>query len=251
VQKLFDSGSVAGGAVIASGILSGPAEGSSPDLQVFVDNTAGTAQRSLTLETIADSAGTDVVDSVVLRVVPFGSTLSGSSYAPGRVRGYIGPNPPAGASGTFLVYDETGADNTILTSPVIPTHDFEWVIARRTNAVGAGTSTMVLIGDNGNGTPNSNLHIVTAAATSWLAMGPGLAAASPVMNITLGHLPIPMRDSAQFVANAAGGGTTTRLSVLARGRVPGTFSVQMAIPAYWRITLAAAGTGAARVVVYG
>jgi hypothetical protein len=224
------------------------------ELQVFVDNTAGTALRPLTLTSYLDD-GSTVIDTVVLRSVAFGVAPTGSSYAPGQVRGYVGPNPPGGTSGKHVIWRDTSASNTAITSPNVSMDECDSVQMFAYQNTGGATiqCSYRLVVDDGFG---AGLGIMTP--TTSVTSGPcylvlGLGALG---NLGSGtgtgvqgmSVPPPRRMVSTTTASSVG---TTTTELLCNGRVPGTFSVQMNLTQKAKITLGAAGSGAARVTVFG
>jgi len=245
---LYDSGSVAAGALIDSGVLDLTFYTS---LEVVIDNTAGTAVRQLTMASfLAD--GVTQIDTVPLRVVAFGTAPTGSVYAPGRVRGYLGPNPPGGTSGKYLLYQATSADNGALDSGNVWAYDFDSVLADA--AVASGTVTGVFAAtiryDDGTvpgfGAWTTAQNIANAQNHSSYVYGLGAADEAGFLT-GYGASPPVVR----FTTSPAGAGATVRLAVWGIGRLPGTFAVNVLLPLRAQFTLAAAGAGAARIVIIG
>jgi hypothetical protein len=245
----WDSGSVASGAQIQSPLLD-LISAKNGELQIFIDNTAGTALRALTMTVYKDD-GSTVVETITLRNVAYGAAPTGSVYAPGQVRGYVGPNPPAAKSGIYTLIDVSGAVAGVLTPGWVWTED--------------ATELFVLISAIG-GAPTANYEVRVAMADSdsssntilqsstmiqggrVLSISPGSSAVPATTNTVGIPSVIPKRIDIQI--GAPGAGVTNRIVVNAKGPVPGTFSVQMAIPRYVRFTLAAGGSGAARVYLF-
>lgn len=251
-RVLYDSGSVAAGAQIQTPVLD-LSTARVGEIQIIIDNTAGTALRDLTLTSYLED-GVTTIDSVVLRKVAFGAAPTGSAYAQGQVRGYVGPNPPAGASGTHVLYEATSADNgTLATGNLcVDGQESVMVAAGRDGGAAAGGAVAVrFIEDDGTdigfGAIAITQNINTAQEWTGYAIGPG---SSGYSSILLGYATtLPRRIAAS--TTAPGAGNFVRLRVLSRGPVPGSFSVQQVLPMKGRLTLAAAGSGAARLTVLG
>lgn len=239
VGTIYSSGSVAAGAAIDSGVLD-----LSPfrEIEVFVDNTAGTVLRDLAMLSYLDD-GTTLIDSIVLRRCGFGTAPAGSVYAPGAIRGYVGPNPPGGTTGVHVLYDATSAANTALDTGALATEDTE---SLRIEAFTSGGTTnighYVVRDDNGIPGPGAGFAAAAYQITTW---GPGFATGGEV-GLVMGE---PVQRRSRFTTSAAGPGNTVRLIVVGRGRTPGAFAQQMILPTKAKLTLGAGGAGAARLTV--
>lgn len=248
---LYDSGSVAAGAAIDSGVLDLT---NVRELGIVVDNTAGAVLRDLSLLSyLAD--GATLIDTVLLRRVAFGAAANGATHDPGRVRGVVGPNPPGGVSGVHLLYDATTPVNTAIDATIVAEEaselTFSWLWAP---ALAGGIAfNLSHVADDG----------VSIPASFWTVGAAGMTEAQQTMGVSLAA--VAGRNVAivsGFVASgfaarrlrmtlaAAGAGVTSRMVVYARGRVPGTFSVPLILPPRARLQLAAAGAAAARLTVF-
>lgn len=214
-------------------------------IEVVVDNTLGTAYRDLTMTTYLDD-GTTVVDVLKLRAVPFGAAAAGQQYDPGRVRAYVGPHPAVADSLKYLLYDATSAPNAALSSPIFPCDDVDAIFGWSKGAGGTHTLLGVALDDAGVGL--SVWGASTAGADNTAAYPATDAANVGAGNWRIDHY-APKR--ARFDTTAGGVGISVRMVLFARGRLPGTFSHQMVLPRRVKLSLAAAGTGAARLTVLG
>lgn len=228
-KPIFDSDVVSSGATWNSSTVN---LASVTAIEVFVDNTSGGGLRDLTMTSFAPD-GVTTIDSVLLRRVAYGTAPTGSSYAPGRVRGYLGPTPPGGTTGTFLLYDATSAAATALDSGIISTEDSDLVIV---NADASGGTTQMTPSDVRDDDTSRNYGAATAAGTNTMTWGPGMVIGS-VFNLSVSGA-IPRR--ARFQTSSAGPSNTVRLRVWSKGRIPGTFTVPMLLPTKARFSLSAA-----------
>jgi hypothetical protein len=243
---------VAAGGALDSGVLN-LADLKISEVSVVVDSTAGTAMRQLTMTSYLPN-GTTVIDSVPLRLVAFGAAPTGSVYAPGRVRGYVGPNPPGGTSGKYALWSDTSAANTALSSPTLYAEDCDSVQMFAVQNTGGATTTCMLRPTLENGTPNHGWINPQTSVTSGpcaIVQAFGAVAGLGGQNVA-GEAGVSASPFRRFVTTtgASSVGTTTT-EVVCTGRVPGTFSVQMLLPPKASFNLAAGGSGAARMTVIG
>lgn len=242
---LYDSGSVAGGALIDSGVLNLTGIES---LQVFVDNTAGAVFRDLSLLSYLDD-GTTLVDTAVIRRCGYGAAPTGSNHAPGAVRGTVGPCAANGANRAFIIYDATSGDNATLDSGLLWVEDCESFEAHAAGSAGTTQLAPFRVRDDGTttamGTTAATLQQVYAVARGYTAAALGDATATISQNRGW------VGRRARFTTTAAGAGNTVRLVVTGYGRTPGTFAHQMALPTRAKLQLAAAGAANARMTIFG
>ena len=249
---LFDS-TVAAGALIDTGVmdLTGFSE-----LEAIVDNTQGTTFRDLTFtpyDGILPGPGALVESLVPLRRCGFGTAPFGSSYAPGNVRGYIGPNPPGGTPGTHVLFDGTSGSNAAISTPgagvFVEDMDGVVVFGLYSGSPVSGNLTVAELGDDGVATNALCGYAGNAQATHACNIGPGASTISTIATSSFAGVPMVRRITATLAA--AGSALTGRLRILGRGRVPGTFAHQIALPPKARVQLAAAGAGTARLAIVG
>jgi hypothetical protein len=208
-------------------------------VQIHVDNTLGTAFRDLTMVMFAPD-GVTTIDSVLLRKIGYGTAPTGSSYAPGRVRGYIGPNPQGGTSGVYTLYDGTSGSAASLNTGILWVEDCDaWQVKSVAGAnTTAGACYDVRDDDTEIGVPGP-----TAALTQ------GFSWSSGSTSVNYGA-PAGVANSAALwgaarrirVTTGAATGTTVRTVVTCLGRPPGTFAHQIALPPKAKFVLGA-GTG--------
>lgn len=241
---LYDSGSVAAGAAIDSGALDLSFVNA---VEVVIDNTAASVVRDLSmLSYLAD--GATLIDQNVIRRCAFGVAPTGAMHAPGRNRGLISPHPPGGTTGVHVIYDVTSAVNTANNTGRLFCEDGDAIEYMILTSAGTTTGYVDFYDDAG-----TQLAIGTIGALSY-AMGgivPGLSASvgwAASYQTLLSSLPVPRSFGIRCAA--AGAGNTVRVLVQTRGRVPGTFSVPIALPPRARFQLAAAGAAAARMTIF-
>lgn len=238
----WDSGSVAAGAAIASPVLD---LRDVRELLVVVDNTAGTTFRNLTLVSYLDN-GTTQIDSLLLRRVAFGAAATGSSYAPGAVRGTVGTGVAIGTPGSHILYDATSAANAALATPAIVVDGMQVVSAIAAASAGTTVLTGRAPADDDTASALGVLGGGTAALRNHCSIGAGAYGGSSGSG-SGGGFAMPRRII--FDTTTAGGGNTVRLIVVGYGLPPGTFVVQLALPPKAKLTLAAGGAAAARMTV--
>lgn len=247
VGTIYSSGSVAAGAAIDSGVLD-----LSPfrEIEVFVDNTAGTVLRDLAMLSYLDD-GTTLIDSIVLRRCGFGTAPAGSVYAPGAIRGYVGPNPPGGTSGTHVLYDATTAAGGALDSGGIFCEDADQVVATfiAAGAAGAASTAIREVDDAGvevffNNLSAPGINVQTKVAWTRGSLTAGLITGGGANNPAYYFSARRVR-----IMGTGGAASTVRLILTGHGRTPGTFAQQMILPTKAKLTLAAGGAGAARLTV--
>lgn len=245
---LYDSGSVAAGAAIESPVLN-LERAQVSEIEVLVDHTAGlgTVSRDLSLTTYLDD-GTTAIETVLLHRIWGGAAANGADYAPGRVRGYIGPRPPGPVTGTHTLYDVTSPVNTALDTGPLSVEDTEAVLADALATGGTTQVTASIVWDDAVATamtvpPAAAVHQASSWGAGYTVVPTGFTATSVV------PLPVPRR--LKYQTTAGGAGIAVRLRVVARGRPPGTFALQMILPARLKLSLAAGGAAAGRVVVLG
>jgi hypothetical protein len=245
--SLWDSTSIGSAAAVTSPLLdlSGVRE-----LEVFVDNTQGNGFRDLTLVSFAPD-GVTTVDQVLLRRVAWGSAPSGSSYAPGRARGYVGPNPPGLTSGVHVLYEATStANGTLDTGSLCFGQETDWVSATfyTDNFI---ATTQLQFNEMQGAQANAFAAPSTGATNGAVSVGPGISGAGLVQS-----LPVPIPECFKVTSTAAGASRTVHLRISGRGRPPGTFAVQMALPTKAKLQVSkesatGANPGTARVWVVG
>lgn len=243
-EELYDSGNVAAGAAIDSGVLD---LSRVRELEITVDNTAGTVLRDLSLLSYRPDGAT-LVDLVVLRRVAFGAAPTGSVYAPGRVRGYVGPQPPGGVTGTHVLYAETSGAGAALggaASIVVEDAESVDVLWDYSGANVPASAQVSIVYDDGGGSRALANGLPGAGATGRVSFAPSSGVTNNIASVPAG----PHRRIG--VSGTAGAASTVSCRVVARGRVPGTFSVPLVLPTRARLTLAAGGAGAARMTVFG
>lgn len=240
-RQVWDSGTVAAGAVITTPTLDLTGmEG----LEIQIDNTAGTVFRALNLDAYLMD-GTYVGTTTRLSTIAYGTAPSGGHYHPGMARGYVGPQPPGAAYGVYQLIDKTSATNGTLSETVSTdgcVQVFGWANAS------ASTTTVYGQEIDDTGTALSPWGASSASAANAICLGTGCASSVGAGNWQV-NFPVGRRTT--FVTTAAGVGNTVRLLVRCRGVLPGVFSVQMGLPARVVLSLAAGGSGAARVTIWG
>lgn len=240
-RQLWDSGSVASGASIATPVLD---LSGLQGIEIQIDNTAGTAYRSLTLDSYLMD-GTYVGTTTRVATVAYGTAPSGGHYHPGMVRGYLGPNPPGAAYGVYQLIDKTSAANGTLSETVATegcVQVYGWANAS------ASTTTVYGQDIDDAGVAMSPWGASSASAANAICLGTGCASSVGAGNWQI-NFPIGRR--ATFVTTAAGVGNTVRLVLRCRGVLPGIFSAQMGLPARAVLSLVSGGSGVARMTLWG
>lgn len=248
--KFYSSGSVAAGAAISSGILDVTGI---DELELFVNNAAGDAFRDVALTPYADDGVTPLGTTVVLKTVMYASSVTAQTanvtvpHATGYARIYVGPNPPAPASGIYTLAIATSTDNGS-TATIVPSEECSalWAVSYDTSGAGTYSLTPFEMTDSG-----LSKQIGGNGTTAWhsLCWGLGCGAITPTAATNI-YLPAPPPRRARFQTTAAGAGTITQTTIKCLGRPPGFSAVQMMLPPYLKVELLAAGTGAAAIDVY-
>lgn len=237
---LFSSGIVAAGAEIITPVLD--LRGTN-GIGIVVDNTAGAVFRDLNLLSYLDD-GTTLIETLLLRKVGFGAAPAGSVYAPGSVRGYIGPNPPGGTTGVHILYDNVSAANTAIDTGALWTEDLESVVFAMQTSAGTSAITTYLTLDDG-------AHQQWSASAAVGQFNGGIGEGVGVAGSASGDVSFRPSRRARFTASPAGIGNTVRVVIIGRGRVPGTFAHQIGLPTKAKFQLVAAGAANARVTIFG
>jgi hypothetical protein len=238
-EVLFDSTPVAGGALIDSGILD--LQGCDA-IEVHADNAAGTVFRLLSME--AYDAAPTLIETILLRKVAWGNPVNGADYAPGKVRGLISENPPGGSSGVHVLYDVTSAANTALDTGALVVEDLDSLHSSSVASGGASQQGVLRVSDDGVATTAA--VAAAAALVQDVYLGRGSVIPGGMAGVVV-SAQVPRRS--RHTTTAAGAGNTVHLIVTGRGRPPGTFAVQMAVPPKARFTLAAGGAANGRLVI--
>lgn len=243
-KVLFDSGVVASGAIINSPVLDLTGV---ETLEVFVDNTASTAVRDLTLTSYLDD-GTTTIDTLVVRKVAFGAAYTGSQYAPGAVRVLVGPNPPAPPSGSYVLMEMTSAANTPINTGGLFCEDFDAILVDW--YASAGTTQVQLYEQKDDGVTNVAVSSPsTAAQQGLMPYGLGVGVGANMAWTTIGGGPVGKRIL--VTTSAAGAANTVKLRISGRGRPPGTGIIPMLLPTKAKLSLAAAGSANGRMTIVG
>jgi len=249
-RLLWDSESVAGGALVQSPILD-LARAKAEVVELFIDNTAANSfNRALTVTSYLQD-GTQFDSVVVLPSVPLGGAPTGSTYPLGLVRALMGPIPPTTEDGAYLLYDETSAVNTFVQSPTLFTMGFSRVsISGLLNGSLGTVPTLQVSSDVWTiKIPGASLN---AGEALQYVVGPGIlqTADAPTTKFYAGGVNLPLGQFFNASYPAAGASLTMRLRITGHGRPPGTFAYQMILPPKIRFSLSAGGTGAARMMAF-
>jgi hypothetical protein len=217
------------------------------ELEVFVDNTQGLGFRDLTLVSFAPD-GVTTVDQVLLRRAGWGSAPTGSNYAPGRARGYIGSNPPGGTTGIHVLFDSTGAADTAVNSGAIWVEECDsW----QAKLVASGATTAGSLFDVRDDATEVATAGPTAALTQAFAWGMiGVNYYGPAAGNATNTVVFGAARRIRVNAGTPGAANTVRSVITCRGRLPGTFALQMTLPTKAKFQVNAA-SGPTRVWVVG
>jgi hypothetical protein len=243
-EVLFDSTLLPGGALLDSGLL---------DLQgvdaveVHADNVAGAVFRDLSMEAYTE-AGV-LIETILLRKVAWGAAANGARYAPGKVRGLISENPPGGVTADFLLYDGTSAANTLLDTGSVVAEDMDSIRVSETPSGVPVPGTLTMYETDDAGVAVASQTGVTGNNSNPAVMGWGVGISVAVQNNYAGGIAAPVPRRVRVTQTAIGAGITSRIRISGRGRQPGTFAVQMAVPPKARFKLLAGGAADGRLVV--
>lgn len=238
-QVLYDSGVVASGAAISSGVLDLTGINT---VSIIVDNTAGTVVRNLSMVTYLGDGSTQV-DSVQLRKVMFGAAPVGGEFAPGMARGLVGLGASLPPSMDAILIDTTSGSAAAMDTGPIFTEDCDalWIPA----VASANTTQMVGKEVSDDGVVTTITGGGTASGVNSVVMGVGAVGAQGSGGVT-SYLPRRM----QFTTTAATAGTV-RLRAICRGRPPGTFALPIMLPTKAAFNLASGGSANGRLTIIG